>query len=183
MNTTPMTIGTLTTTEPRDVTELYECAAWSKVVTVPPGTYEIVAYARYGDGRPNVGHSLYVKMTGEITGGSMRSRIGAHYSKRDDMVERYGQNSDVSDSLSTTFEVRAGVVPHSVEVLLTDIQGARTITREVVEIADLVLPEGVTLDASKIEVAFTFESGGRLLAAIKPRRDAYRAAWRACRAA
>jgi len=180
---TLLTIGTLTTTGPVDVVQHYECAAWEKVTTVPAGTYTVVAYVDWRDGLPSCGHSIYAQMSGTITGGTMCSRIGSHVSTRDDMKARYGQADDVHKTLGTYYPVRAGVTPREVDVVLRSNGTERTIKREIVDVADLVLPAGLTLDPTAVEVAYTFESAGTMYATIKPVYEAYAAAFKAARAA
>lgn len=73
-------VGTLKVTEPREVTEYYECAAWHKTVRCEPGEYPVYAYLTWCDiAEGTLGHTLYAPFEGAVTSACFVSRIGAHY--------------------------------------------------------------------------------------------------------
>ena len=73
-------VGTLKVTEPREVTEYYECAAWHKTVRCEPGEYPVYAYLTWCDvAEGTLGHTLYAPFEGVVTSACFVNRIGAHY--------------------------------------------------------------------------------------------------------
>ncbi len=163
-------IGTITTSEPTTVTESYETASWSKVVTVPPGTYEVEARTFFRDGHMVFDHSMYARMTGTITAGSMRSRLGPSSYGKDTMVDRYGTQSSASKDWRMYFPVQVDANLYTVEETLKYRSGTeRTIERTVCDLSDVMLPSGMVLNPEAVKVGYTFVSIGVTYAALAPR--------------
>jgi len=136
-------IGTYTVSKPRRATQNYECAAWETVIEVPAGSYPVVCYPYHPENR--LGHTLYAKTRGPIVAGTMRSRIGAHYSKRDEVQEKIerGEWQDVSCKFSPFFQIKDEALDKEVDGLTFD---------------DLILDEGLELDPGVIYIKAKYRS-------------------------
>ena len=136
-------IGTYRLTQPRRTTQYYECAAWVTTIEVPPGEYPVVCYPYKPENR--LGHTLYAKTRGPIVAGTMRSRIGARYSSRDEVQERIarGDWEDVSCRFSPSFPIKEDSLDKQVDELTFD---------------DLVLDEGLELDSGVVYIKTKYRS-------------------------
>lgn len=95
MSSRRLHVGYYTVTEEREVTQYYECAAWHQTIRVAPGRYAVYAYPRGND----IGHTLYVPVSGPIASACFVSRIGASYG-RDRGPETVGQTAEGSIHLN-----------------------------------------------------------------------------------
>ena len=141
-------IGTYTVSKPRRTTQHYECAAWETVIEVPAGVYSVVCYPYLPENR--LGHTLYAETRGPIVGGTMRSRIGAHYSERDEVQEQIarGEWQNVSCKFSPSFQIKDEALDKEVDELTFD---------------DLVLDEGLELDPEVIYIKTKYRSDPKKL--------------------
>lgn len=76
-NTHRIEIGTMTLTAPRDCDQSFECAAWSRTVTVAPGTYPVVGFFEWRDGSLAIVQANVIA-TGVVKAASFVSLFGGN---------------------------------------------------------------------------------------------------------